>query len=314
MILNGSGETDRGFLFDVQGFSVHDGPGCRTLIFLKGCSLKCDWCSNPEGISPFAEPMYNASKCINDDLCINACNSKAISKTEDGFVFDRDICRSCTMFDCADACCTSALRICGYSITVDKLYEQIKRDRHYWGYGGGITLTGGEPFVEYQFAAELLKKCHRAHIHTAVETCGNVPWENIEHCLPWIDWMFFDLKQMDQSQHKSATGSLNSLILANALKVAQQFSGTLIFRMPVIPGYNDSDDHIITMAAFIRSTGKNVINILPVHHLGREKYKLTGRSYYTDEFVAPTVGSLTRISSLFEENSVHCYIGSDTPF
>src|ERR1035438_2204381 len=186
-------ELIRGTLFDIQGFSVHDGPGCRTLIFVKGCSLNCAWCCNPEGLNAFPEPLYNASKCSSDELCIKACPYMAIVKNGNGLLFKRTICRDCTTYDCVNACCTGALMLGGYKKSVEDLFDIVQRDSQYWGSDGGITLTGGEPFLQPAFAGQILKRCFKSYIHTAVETCCNVPWENIEPSLPYIDWILFDL-------------------------------------------------------------------------------------------------------------------------
>jgi pyruvate formate lyase activating enzyme len=307
-------ELNGGYIFDIQGFSVHDGPGCRTLIFFKGCSLHCAWCSNPEGIAPYPEPLYNIEKCNSDLLCVEACPFQAILIDDGRLSFYRVKCSTCTTFDCARACCTAAIRIGGYHTLIDDIYGKIQRDRQYWGDKGGITLTGGEPFFQPGFAKALLKKCFEGFIHTAVETCGNVPWRNIGPSLPWLDWIFYDLKHMDPDKHKSATGHSNKLILENALKLSEKFSGRMVFRMPVIPGFNDDDDHVQEMAAFIRSTGRNEINLLPVHHLGREKYPLSGRIYSMDPETVMNDAGMQRVQSIFKTEGVKCYIGSDTPF
>jgi pyruvate formate lyase activating enzyme len=309
-----SEELIKGTVFDIQGFSVHDGPGCRTLIFFKGCSLRCLWCSNPEGILPFPQPLYKTEKCTFDKLCVAECRSGAITIHENRLEFDLLKCGSCLTFDCVTACCSGALKQGGYNISVDRLYAIINRDRQYWGERGGITLTGGEPFAQPGFAHALLKKCYEAYIHTAVETCGNIPWENISVSLPCLDWIFFDLKHMDSTVHKEITGSENNVILANAMKLGKIFAGRLIFRLPLIPGINDDPGHIHEMAAFIRSAGREEINILPVHHLGREKYRLLGQQYYTDEFQYPSPDALIEVQDHFQQNGVTCYIGSQTPF
>ncbi len=308
------GELIQGTIFDIQGFSVHDGPGCRTLIFFKGCSLRCQWCSNPEGIAPFPEPLWKAEKCNFDQLCVEACTVGAITADRGLLEFDREKCASCLTYACTASCCSGALKKGGYKISIAQLYLTINRDRQYWGPNGGITLTGGEPFSQPGFAAGLLKKCYEAFIHTAAETCGNIPWENIAGCLPFLDWIFFDLKHMDSRVHEEITGSSNHLILANAMRLGKDFSGKLLFRMPLIPGTNDDPAHIGELSAFIRSAGKHEINILPVHHLGREKYRLIGKGYYTEDFRNPSNEQLRMVQQLFEKNGVTCYIGSDTPF
>lgn len=319
-------ELTRGHIFDIQGFSVHDGPGCRTLIFFKGCTLDCDWCSNPEGKSFLPEPLYRESKCIFDNLCVDACSLKAISVFNNGdaetLVFDRKLCEQCRSYDCVKSCNSGALNIGGYEISVEDLYATINRDRQYWGENGGITLTGGEPFAQPVFAGRLLKRCYDAGIHTAVETCGNVPWENYKYALPSIDWIFFDLKTVNRSviRHPSIAQARQpgispvNRILENARRIAGEFSGRLIFRLPVIPGFNDDPGNIRETARFIQSTGRTEVNILPLHHLGREKYALLGKAYFTSGFKIPGKKELDSIAAVFTASGITCYTGSDTPF
>ncbi len=307
-----------GYIFDIQGFSVHDGPGCRTLIFLKGCPLRCLWCSNPEGIRPFPEPLYKETKCLFDLYCLQACPHKAITligdKDTPRLQFDREKCSRCVTYDCVGACLTGALAKGGYYITTEDLYDRIKRDRQYWGEKGGITLTGGEPFAQPEFASALLKRCYDAFIHTAVETCGDIPWKNIEPALPWLEWIFFDLKHIDAASHKELTSSTNSLILENARQLAGKFEGRLVFRLPLVPGLNDSDENIRATAGFILSTGRNELNILPVHHLGREKYQLAGIVYKLPGFEMTPREKLVEIQNRFASLGITCYLGSETPF
>ncbi|MCX6268686.1 MAG: glycyl-radical enzyme activating protein [Bacteroidetes bacterium] len=322
----GHTELINGRIFDIQGFSVHDGPGCRTLIFFKGCSLECAWCSNPEGISRSPEPLYRHSKCTFDGRCVNACPYGAISLSNNGegdqLTFNRSICVECTSYICSKACLSGALNIGGYTISVEDLYTRIKRDRQFWGDGGGITLTGGEPLIQPEFARDFLKRCYEAYIHTAIETCGNVPWENYKMTLPFIDWIFYDLKTMDESKHhhftknhmKQFNHSPVALILENARRIAREFSGRLVFRMPVIPGFNDDNKNIDATAHFIQSTGRNEINILPLHHLGREKYSLLEKKYSMTDLTIPSKDELRKIAHQFSSLGITCYAGSETPF
>jgi pyruvate formate lyase activating enzyme len=303
-----------GYLFDIQGFSVHDGPGCRTLIFLKGCSLRCNWCSNPEGIQSLPEPLYNSSKCIFDCLCLEACKKQAITADVHELYFNKELCSECIDYECAAACCTGALKIGGYKITINDLMKIVQRDRQYWGSTGGITLTGGEPFIQPKFAYELLKQCHQSFIHTAVETCGNIPWKNLEPSLEYTDWILFDIKHMDEVNHLNMTGTGNHLILDNARRLASEFKGRLVFRMPVIPEFNDTDENIRHLGDFMNSIGKDEINILPLHHMGREKYKLVGREYYTEDFTMPLKENLLNIQKRLSQYGIKCYIGTETPF
>jgi len=316
----GKEELIGGCIFDIQGFSVHDGPGCRTLIFLKGCPLRCQWCSNPEGIRPFPEPLYNQSKCTFDLLCADACPYGAVklrgspAGSDAGLEFEREKCIRCKTFECVSACCTSALNKGGSYITSGELYDKIQRDRQYWGENGGITLTGGEPFTQPEFAASVFSLCFNSYIHTAVETCGDVPWPDIEQSLPWLEWIFFDLKHMDDEKHSMYTSSSNHLILENAHKLAAGFPGRLVFRMPLIPGFNDDKENILATAGFVAGTGRREINILPVHHLGREKFKLTGLPYLMTHQSLVSQTRLKEIKTAFEDKGITCYIGSETPF
>jgi glycyl-radical enzyme activating protein len=311
-------ELNGGFIFDIQGFSVHDGPGCRTLIFLKGCPLRCLWCSNPEGLRSQPEPLYKETKCLFDLFCVQACPHEAITVCEETenpkLAFSRKKCVQCETFDCVDACLAGALARGGRFWTLDELYTRIVRDRQYWGDKGGITLTGGEPFAQPGFTSAVLKKCYESYIHTAVETCGDVPWENIKPSLPWLEWIFFDLKHMDSARHREITSAGNETLLSNARRLASEFPGRLVFRMPLVPGLNDTDENIRATAEFILSTGRKELNVLPVHHLGREKYLLTGREYRLHSLEMAGRERLAAIGSAFTSMGLSCYIGSETPF
>jgi pyruvate formate lyase activating enzyme len=303
-----------GYLFDIQGFSVHDGPGCRTLIFFKGCPMNCKWCSNPEGINPWSEPLHSPAKCTMDQLCAKACPEGAIKVSKNSLVIDRKKCQNCSVTACMDSCYSGAIRKAGFFITPEDLFRKISRDRQYWGADGGITLTGGEPFRQPDFARDILKLCYDAFIHTSVETCGNVPWRNISASVDLLEWIFYDLKQIHPEKHKEATGMDNKTILKNARLLADKFNGRLIFRIPLIPGFNDDPRSISELGDFILTTGRKEVNIIPVHHLGREKHTLLGKPYYTEDFSIPSAKSLTQISKTFTAASLTCYVGSDTPF
>ncbi len=296
-------ELTTGIVFDIQGFSVHDGPGCRTLVFMKGCTLHCQWCSNPEGIHPWPEPLFNPDLCLGDGNCVAACPYAAIESDKAGIHIYRESCNHCFTrshpdqehgireaanersipvsyrLPCASACIGGAIKTAGYPVSVREIYQVIGRDRNYWGAGGGVTLTGGEPLMQADFATALLKTCYEAYIHTAIETCGHLPWSHYENALPWLDLILFDLKHMDPGKHLAMTGATNHLILENARKLAKVFEGKIIFRIPLIPGYNDDDENLAAVRAFMQETGINRVEVLPLHHLGREKYRLLGRKY-----------------------------------
>ena len=314
MTLTNNKYDSRGYIFDIQGLSVHDGPGCRTLIFLCGCTLNCFWCSNPEGINPRHSIMYSDAKCICCGNCIAGCDKGALS-LEDGKVkIFRHLCRECESPTCTAECYTNALRISGFEISVEKLFEIIRRDRHFWGDDGGLTLTGGEPLLQFDFAREILARCHQEYIHTAIETCGNIPWENLLGVIPYLDWIFFDLKHFDNKQHKIGTSSENSLILDNAKRLSKEFRGRLIFRLPLLPDYNDSEDNLNSIIAFLKEAGKKEINILPLHHLGKGKYTLLQKNYQGSSYSVPSIETLNNIRAVFMASGIECYMASETPF
>jgi len=311
----GNQEKLSAIIFDIQGFSVHDGPGCRTLIFMKACPLRCSWCSNPEGQLPYPEPLFRQEKCIMDMNCVNSCHYHAISRFENSLLIAKGLCKDCQEHQCIESCFSGALEMAGYRITLDELFAKIQRDRHYWGSEGGITLTGGEPFVQHEFTHRFLERCYHAHIHTAIETCGHVPWQNIEPSLEFLDWIFYDLKHSDSNMHQLETGAGNELIFENALKIAQKFNGRMVFRLPLIPSFNDDEETISGIAFFIHSSGRNEVNVLPLHHLGSGKHILAGKDDYRwKSRPIPDSESLARVKSWFDSRGVKCYLGSETPF
>ncbi|MEI6293244.1 MAG: glycyl-radical enzyme activating protein [Methanomicrobiales archaeon] len=307
---------ETGLLFDLQGFSFHDGPGSRTVVFLKGCPLRCRWCANPEGQDPNRELMFYREQCEKNYSCISSCPDHALTITGEGLpaTIQREHCSLCTDFNCVRACNYRALQVNGFFITVQDLMKKIHRDRHYWGSGGGVTVSGGEPMEQYPFVKKFLSRCFDSYIHTAMETSGHAPWEHFHALLGYLDWVFFDLKCMNDDRHRAGTGISNRLILENAKKMATSWEGRLIFRVPVIPGFNDSRENILATAEFIAETGKNEVNLLPLHHLGMSKYGLLGRAYPCGEVKPPDSTDLRQIEGLFGEYSVECYCGSDTPF
>ncbi len=301
-------KVDGGWVFDIQGFSVHDGPGCRTLIFLKGCTLNCCWCANPEGIEHYPVLMYNPEKCTLDGNCSSSCRLQAIKIKNGTLSINRNLCRQCNEHSCEKDCYSGALQIAGYFISFEELTRIIKRDRQYWGAEGGITLSGGEPLLQIDFASNILRYCHENYIHTALETCGNVSWKNFEKIIDFTDFIFFDLKHLDSKKHKELTGSGNELILDNCRRLAGSFAKELKIRMVLIPGYNDSREHLLSVAEFLQAIGLSEINLLPLHHLGKRKYFLLQKDYSADNFKNPAAEELLQIKYFFKEQRICCNI------
>ncbi|QPK00538.1 glycyl-radical enzyme activating protein [Enterobacter mori] len=303
-------------IFDIQGFSVHDGPGGRTLIFFKGCPLHCTWCSNPEGECSNREIMFREESCRQCYNCMEQCPEKAITVIAGGKItFDRARCQQCTSLTCVEYCYDSALGIAGKYYTQQELIQKIERDRRFWGSGGGITLGGGEMMSQYKFAARFLEQCHRSYIHTAIETSGYASWSHYQEVLKHTDWVFIDIKHMNDARHREGTGVSNTLILDNIRKMAQHH-GTfrLIPRIPIIPGFNDDDCNLRETADFLHQIGLREVNLLPFHRLGSSKYDQLNRLYEFAETASLTQEQLSIMKAHFETLSIECYIGSDTPF
>ena len=305
---------ERGNIFDIQGFSVHDGPGCRTLIFMNGCTLRCAWCSNPEGFHVSSALMYHEDLCIRCGNCVASCNFNAVTLTDHQITLDRHYCQECPDHPCTTTCYSGALKLSGKKYSVEEVFAIVQRDREYWGQSGGITLGGGEPLLQIDFAEALLSRFYDAYIHTAIETCGNVSWENFERVLPYLDWIFFDLKHPEIQMHHQFTGFGNQQILHNAVQLAKNFFGRIIFRMPLIPGFNDAETYIRQTAEFLNSINRKEIHVLPLHHLGRQKYEYLGIEYPAKDIQVPSPEKLNSVKQLFTDLGIRCYLGYDTGF
>jgi len=323
-----------GLIFDIQGFSVHDGPGCRTLVFLSGCPLRCSWCSNPEGQLLRPRLMYRAPQCVPTcQRCVSACPHGAITVRSDDFsrpgrqatevattnnpplTFDRALCNYCESFDCVQACLHEALRIAGRTYTVDELLRILSRDQGYWGSQGGVTFSGGEPLFQAEFLLAVLAKCRAAYMHTAVETCAHVDTALLLEVLKWTDWLFVDIKHMDSAAHRAGTGVGNELILQNIEAVAAAgWGGRLIVRVPIVPGFNDSAENLQATAAFVQRLHRPEVNLLPFHRLGNSKYEQLGLAYKYAPVASPTPETMLAAQRLFAAVGLPCYVDSATPF
>ncbi|HCJ10744.1 MAG TPA: glycyl-radical enzyme activating protein [Clostridiales bacterium] len=313
-----------GLIFDLQAHSVHDGPGCRTLVFLSGCPLRCEWCSNPEGWEVRPRVMFSSMKCKqrewNCTRCVEACPRGAIKVADDPeaeqqIVIDRSLCEECTTYECVAACRVEGLRLCGRLWTADEFMRIMNRDRQYWGPGGGVTFTGGEPLVQKDFILELLRRCRRDYIHAAIETTGHAEPEFFMEALSLVEFAFVDIKLMDPERHRRWTGVTNELILANITALAgDSWSGRLVIRTPIIPGVNDDDENIVATAEFMRDVGLEEINILPFHRLGDSKWTQLGLVYPFKDQESPSRETMERIQGLFKDKGLVCYVGYETPF
>lgn len=277
-----------GKVYDIQGFSVQDGPGIRTTVFLKGCPLSCPWCHSPESQSFKPQLSWISMRCSGTDACdsrcIKACTKGAIelggtrpdavSRKDLQLVHvKRDLCDNCG--DCASACHPHALYICGEDYTVDQIAERVLQDRSFFEHsGGGVTVSGGEALSQPEFTLALLKRFKAEGLHTALDTTGFAQWKHIEAVLPYTDLFLYDLKHMDNAKHEATVGVPNGPILENALKIAAA-GGKFQIRIPVIPRFNDDEENIRATAEFCVKLGDavEVIQLLPYHNLGVSKYQ-----------------------------------------
>lgn len=284
-----------GCVFNIQRYTIHDGPGIRTEIFLKGCPLDCRWCSNPESIHASPEVGVYSSRCIGTDkcgYCLKACpvapNGALIN--EDNVITGIHL-ESCTgCLKCADACPSNALIVWGKKLSINSLMKTIMADIDFYEKsGGGVTLSGGEPLVQWRFAIELLKECRQNGIHTCLESSLHVRPEVLQEASPHADMIITDIKHMDPAKHREYTGASNELILSNIVKTAEARK-PLIVRVPVVPGHNNDEKNMHATAKFIvEKLGNRVtqVQLLPFRQLGAEKYKSLGRGYPMDYMIPP---------------------------
>lgn len=275
-----------GVVSDIQRFSIHDGPGIRTTVFLKGCNLRCFWCHNPE--THLMEPQLQVylDRCILCGACVQACPHGAHEIRDGQHIFHRDLCQ--TSGACVDTCYSQALVMVGKYMTVDDVMAEVLRDKPFYDTsGGGVTLSGGEPLLQPEFTAALLARCRAEGLHTAIETAAHVPWERLAALLPLIDLVMMDIKLMDSQQHRACTGVGNERILANARRLGQA-GPPLIVRTPIIPGVNDTEAEVAAIAAFAAGlTNLLYYELLPFHPMAAGKYESLGMAYRARDLKTP---------------------------
>ena len=260
--------------FNIQRYSVHDGNGIRTNIFLKGCPLHCAWCSNPESQRFELECTHTPSTCMGCKACVAVCPTGARSAID---ALDKTKCLSC--FKCEQICPTASRKVIGKDWDVDELVDEALKDLAFFSTsGGGITLSGGEPLSQPTATRKLAQALKRAGVHLAIETCGYAKWEEAEPILSLCDQILYDIKMIDPEKHREFTGVDNALILANARKAAQ-FDGEFVVRFPVIGGYNDDLTNVRATASFAAKIGATRIDLLPFHRFGENKYQKSGMKY-----------------------------------
>lgn len=265
-------------IMEIERFAVHDGPGIRTTIFLKGCPLHCPWCSNPESQKKKTQLLHLKNKCIGCGQCIEACAGCNITFKDHYPVFNRTYCIACR--SCADACLQDAIRFSGDLLPVSQIMKTVLRDKDYYvNSNGGVTFSGGEAFVQFEGLMELLKCCKKEGLHTAVETCGHVETDKIKKALPLIDLFLFDVKHTGKDLLEKETGADSNLILANLGYIAGENTDKVTIRIPVIPGFNFNEKDICGIYKLAVKNRIKQVHLLPYHTLGKDKYEQLGLRY-----------------------------------
>ncbi len=302
------GDRLEGLIFDIKRFASDDGPGIRTTVFFKGCPLNCIWCHSPESISRQPELVFYESRCIKCGKCVAVCAYQAQYFTEKGKrKIDRTKCQTCGK--CCEACYAGALEMKGNYLGVKEIYDEIEKDVIFFvNSGGGVTLSGGEPTLQSAFVVSLLRKLKKNGIHTALDTCGFVKWEILEELVPYVDLFLYDIKHMDAEKHIEYTGVSNQLILENLEKLAGA-GKEILLRVPLVPGYNDSETNIVSIVRCAKKLHLGEIDFLPYNEIAEAKYEWVGKSYALEHLKGCKNEKLGKIEKIAETKGLKIKIG-----
>lgn len=306
--------TVEGSVFNIQRFSIHDGPGIRTTVFLKGCNLRCAWCHNPESRSPKQEIQFFPQKCVMCKKCVEVCPQGAFTVKEvDGapavLRFNRSVCDGCGL--CVENCYYDALVFVAKTMTVEQVVSEVLKDADYYHTsGGGMTISGGEPMLQKDFIRAIYEQIHAQGIHTALDTAAQVPWSELESMLPVVDLVLLDLKSMDSGIHRRWTGAGNVRILENARRLAEA-DVDLIVRIPVVPGVNATRENMDQTAAFIQHFPRlRYVEMLPYHDMGMDKYASLGKEHEMVNFETPSTEHMIWLAESFHNANVKVKVHS----
>lgn len=270
--------SEKGLIFNVQHYSLHDGDGIRTVVFFKGCPLRCAWCSNPESQSDKQELLYRFARCISCGTCLKTCEKKALRLFDERKVqIERSLCDGCGK--CESLCGTEAITLVGKWMTASELYQEINADRAFYEASkGGVTFSGGEPLMQHEFLKNIVIMCRENGISTVVETCGCVDQKAFEAVADYVDEFYYDVKLMDPQKHKAYTGRSNEWILGNLNYLIKKGKDVFV-RIPLLPGVNDGEENLRETGRYLKSIGAVHVQLLPYHAYGASKYETIGKTY-----------------------------------
>lgn len=288
-----------GTVFNIQRYSIHDGPGIRTTVFLKGCPLNCWWCQNPESQLSGQEMIFWGDRCIGCGACATICPSDAIQIKNGIPVTEKEKCILCGK--CIEKCPALAREMIGKKLTTEEIIKEIEKDLvFYEESGGGVTFSGGEPLKQSEFLESLLNGCQEKKIHTAVDTSGYISWEILNKISSKVDLVLYDLKIMDNERHKKYTGVSNEIILEN-LKKLSSIHNNIFVRFPVIPGVNDDYQNIRETGEFLSSLKIAQVDLLPYHYIGIDKYRRLGMTYKLADIQPSSEEKLSEVSVILRK-------------
>lgn len=294
-----------GLIFNIQKFSIHDGPGIRTTIFLKGCPLRCKWCANPESQSANVQILWDQKKCVHCLQCVKSCMHQAISCREREIHIDEALCQGC--LNCVSTCLQSALSNEGETKEIEEIVRIALQDKDFYEEsGGGITISGGEGMSQPDFLKELVKELKKHNLHLAIETTGYIPKETFHELAPLFDLLLFDVKHYDTNRHFEGTGVHNEQIINN-LKWAFHQGLEILPRIPVIPSFNDSIQDAAGLASLLTEIGLKKVQLLPFHQFGERKYEMMHKEYAYKNVKALQKEDLTEYQNEFIKKGLDCF-------
>ncbi|MFH1008795.1 MAG: glycyl-radical enzyme activating protein [Candidatus Latescibacterota bacterium] len=299
----------KGVIFDIKKFAVHDGPGIRTTVFMKGCPLRCAWCHNPESWKGEPEILFYEQPCIGCGKCFEACPSGALRMEEGKRVYRRDRCEHC--YACVNICYAEATVKCGREVTVAEVLTEVEKDRPFYeNSGGGMTVSGGEPMMQAPFVFALMEQAKSAGLHTALDTSGCIQWDVLKRFLKVTDLFLYDLKLVDETRHRAYTGVSNRRILAN-LRQLSRAGASLLIRMPVVPGYTDGLADVAAAGEFLSSLDGDRIRVqlLPYHRLAEGKYDQLESVYPLKAVSAPPKEQMNQLKELLSGYDLDASVG-----